>query len=74
MGPMDGIQWGITILMMVAVFTIMEVEKMIRRMLKAQGKDTDDRERWVFDSTAHPDENIELPKGASHLNLTELNH
>ena len=41
MGPMNGIQWGITILMMVLVFIIMEVEKMIRRGLKAKGADTD---------------------------------
>lgn len=41
MGPMNGIQWGITILMMVLVFVVMEVEKMIRRGLKAKGADTD---------------------------------
>jgi len=73
MGPMTGVQWGITILMMFVVFGVMEVEKWGRRALKAKGKDTDDRERWVFDETGHPDQNIELPKGASHLNLTELN-
>mmetsp|Transcript_19101 Transcript_19101/g.55501 ORF Transcript_19101/g.55501 Transcript_19101/m.55501 type:complete len:1061 (-) Transcript_19101:278-3460(-) len=74
MGPMTGTQWGITFLMMFVVFFVMEAEKMLRRGLKAQGKDTDDKERWVFDETEHPDQNIELPKGASHLNLTELNH
>lgn len=74
MGPMNGIQWGITILMMVLVFVVMEVEKMIRRGLKAKGADTDDTERWVFDQTQAPDGDISLPKGASHLNLTELNH
>ena len=47
MGPMTGVQWGITFLMMVLVFLVMEVEKMIRRGLKAKGADTDDRERWV---------------------------
>jgi magnesium-transporting ATPase (P-type) len=73
MGPMDGAQWGITFLMMFAVFFIMEIEKAVRRMLKASGADTDDNERWMFDKTQHPDQNIELPKGASHLNLTELN-
>ena len=70
MGPMTGIQWGITILMMVLVFVVMEVEKMIRRGLKAKGADTDDRERWVFDKSEAPDGDIALPKGASHLNLT----
>ena len=74
MGPMNGIQWGITILMMVLVFVVMEVEKMIRRGLKAKGADTDDVERWLFDQTQAPDGDMSLPKGASHLNLTELNH
>lgn len=47
MGPMTGIQWGITMVMMVLVFVVMEVEKMIRRGLKAKGADTDDKERWM---------------------------
>jgi len=74
MGPMTGIQWGITILMMVVVFVVMEIEKAIRRVLKAQGKDTDDKEKWIFDDTEHPDVNMDLPKGASHLNLVEMTH
>jgi magnesium-transporting ATPase (P-type) len=44
MSGMDGIQWAIVVLFMVVTFAVMETEKAIRRMLKAQGKDTDDRE------------------------------
>jgi hypothetical protein len=35
---------AIVVLFMVVTFVVMETEKAIRRMLKAQGKDTDDRE------------------------------
>jgi len=73
MGAMDGAQWGITVMMMFAVFFVMEVEKAVRRSLKAGGADTDDTERWMFDKSQHPDQNIALPKGASRLNLSELN-
>ena len=73
MAPMDGNQWGVTIFMMLIVFAVMETEKYVRRGLKAAGADTDDKERWVLDYTDHPEEDIALPKGASHLNLTELN-
>ena len=69
----DGNQWGVTIFMMLIVFAVMETEKYVRRGLKAAGADTDDKERWVLDYTDHPEEDIALPKGASHLNLTELN-
>jgi magnesium-transporting ATPase (P-type) len=46
---MNGIQWGVTVGAMVIVFGVMEIEKAIRRVLKANGKDTDDREAWLFD-------------------------
>jgi magnesium-transporting ATPase (P-type) len=49
MSPMSGIQWGVTFGLMLAVFLVMEAEKAIRRMLKASGHDTDDREAWLFD-------------------------
>jgi magnesium-transporting ATPase (P-type) len=49
MSGMNGIQWGITIAGMAIVFFTMEAEKALRRVLKAQGKDTDDREKWLFD-------------------------
>jgi magnesium-transporting ATPase (P-type) len=74
MTPMGGEHWGITIAMMFIVFIVMELEKALRRALKAKGADTDDRERFLWDKSQHIDQNIELPKGASHLNLTELNH
>jgi len=44
MGPQDVLQWGIVILFMVITFAVMETEKAIRRNLKKDGVDTDDRE------------------------------
>ena len=51
MSPMDGIQWGITILFTVSMFIIMEVEKLIRlNVLHQKGRITDDdAEKWIFD-------------------------
>jgi magnesium-transporting ATPase (P-type) len=54
MAPMDGRQWGITFLLMVVVFLIMEAEKALRRYLKARGEDVDDREAWIFDEEVEP--------------------
>eukprot|EP00978_Attheya_sp_CCMP212_P023485 scaffold72061_cov51-Attheya_sp.AAC.1 len=54
MAPMDGPQWGITFLLMVVVFLIMEAEKALRRNLKARGEDVDDREAWIFDEEVQP--------------------
>jgi magnesium-transporting ATPase (P-type) len=72
MGPMEGFQWGIVFLLGICVFMIMEAEKAVRRFLKAQGKDTDDLDYGFLDVPPTPDEDIALPKGASHLKLTEL--
>jgi magnesium-transporting ATPase (P-type) len=72
MGPMKGFQWGICFLFGFCVFIVMEAEKAVRRGLKEQGKDTDDTGYGFFDTPPKPDENIALPKGASHLKLTEL--
>jgi magnesium-transporting ATPase (P-type) len=72
MGPQKAVGWGITILCTFIVFVVMETEKAFRRFLMAQGADTDDREYGYFDSEPHPNQDISLPKGASHLNLTEL--
>ena len=44
MGPQDGLQWGIVLLAMVITFLVMEAEKAVRRNLKKDGFDTDDRE------------------------------
>eukprot|EP00538_Stauroneis_constricta_P000292 CAMPEP_0119546092 /NCGR_PEP_ID=MMETSP1352-20130426/649_1 /TAXON_ID=265584 /ORGANISM="Stauroneis constricta, Strain CCMP1120" /LENGTH=1057 /DNA_ID=CAMNT_0007590755 /DNA_START=555 /DNA_END=3728 /DNA_ORIENTATION=- len=74
MGPMKPEQWGVVVLAMVIVFIVMEIEKSVRRYLMDLGEDTDDREYGVFDAPpAEPNEDVSLPKGASHLNLTELN-
>merc|ERR1712232_821713 len=43
MGPMDLDQWGIVAIFMGAMLIIMETEKLIRRFLKSQNVDTDDR-------------------------------
>jgi len=46
---------------------------MLRRYLKEQAFDVDDHEYGIFDDTpAPPDQDISLPKGASHLKLTEV--
>jgi magnesium-transporting ATPase (P-type) len=76
MRGMDGVGWAIVFGFMAAVFIIMEIEKAIRRCLKAKGADTDDREDNIFDAPAHVGtaEEMKMPKGASKLNLTELAH
>ena len=76
MKGMDWFGWVCVVVSMAIVFIVMELEKALRRVLKARGADTDDREQGIFDSTpvdAAPDA-MKLPKGASKLNLTELNH
>jgi len=73
MGPMHGEQWLVVVLAMFIVFIIMEIEKGVRRSLMQSGADTDDREYGVFDDPPTPNPDVSLPKGASHLNLTELN-
>lgn len=75
MKGMDGIGWGLTFASMFIVFFAMEIEKAIRRNLKAKGADTDDREVPFFtESVAQPNVDMSMPKGASKLNLQELAH
>jgi len=77
MKGMDGLGWGLTIASMVIVFGVMEVEKAIRRSLKAKGADTDDRIEPFFTdgvTAVHGNEIMKMPKGASKLNLQELAH
>jgi len=74
MKGMDGFGWMLVIVAMVVIFVVMELEKALRRSLKASGSDTDDREPGPFDSTVAPPVDMKLPKGASKLNLQELNH
>lgn len=73
MKGMDGLGWGLTVASMVFVFSVMEIEKAIRRSLKASGADTDDREAEFFDAAPAPVD-MTMPKGASKLNLQELSH
>jgi magnesium-transporting ATPase (P-type) len=72
MGPMEGFQWGICLLCNVTVFVVMEIEKAIRRYMKERGIDADDVEYGYWDTHPTPNQDISLPKGASHLRLTEL--
>jgi len=73
MRPMYGWQWGLVALGATIVFLVMEAEKAFRRFLKARGSDVDDHEYGMFDSTPPlPDQDISLPKGASHLKLTNI--
>jgi magnesium-transporting ATPase (P-type) len=72
MKPLKAKQWGVVILFMFVTFFVMEAEKALRRRLKAQGADTDDREQGWLDEVVVEEEHVTLPKGASKLNLVEL--
>jgi len=75
MRGMDGNGWGITFLFMFITFFVMEIEKGVRRMLRAKGSDTDDNEYGVFDNQAEANASTHgklLPTGASKLNLVSL--
>lgn len=72
MGPMKLFQWGLVALGGFIVLIGLEMEKALRRYLKKQGSDVDDVEYGMFDSEVSPDQDISLPKGASHLKLTEI--
>lgn len=74
MGPMEGFQWGIVLLCGVVVFVVMEIEKAVRRSLKNSGSDTEDAEYGFMDTPPTGSPDMSLPKGASHLKLTELQH
>ena len=73
MGPMRWAQWLLVLLSMFVTFTVMEIEKAFRRYLASLGEDTDDRDYGVFDGAQEPpNQDVSLPKGASHLALSEL--
>jgi len=73
MAPMYAFQWGLVLLGGIIVFLGLELEKAFRRYLKARNYDTEDAEYGMFDSTPpEPNQDITLPKGASHLKLTEI--
>merc|ERR1712194_565587 len=74
MGPMTIEQWGIVALFSFVVFLVMEIEKAVRRSLLKGGADVNDAEYGYFDTVPTPNQDISLPKGASHLNLKTLNN
>jgi magnesium-transporting ATPase (P-type) len=72
MEGMQAFQWGLVALGCVIVFLVLEAEKALRRKLKASGSDVEDREFGMFDTATAPDQDIALPKGASHLKLANI--
>jgi hypothetical protein len=72
MAPMKLFQWGIVLLGGIIVFVGLEMEKALRRYLKENGSDVDDTEYGIFDTEPTPEQDITLPKGASHLKLTGI--
>lgn len=72
MAPMYWFQWGIVLAGGIFVFVGLEAEKALRRYLKEQGSDVDDVEFGMFDEAPAPNQDISLPKGASHLKLTGI--
>lgn len=72
MRPMKAFQWGLVLLGGLFVFVGLEAEKALRRYLKDKGSDVEDAEYGIFDSEPHPDQDISLPKGASHLKLAKV--
>mmetsp|Transcript_35074 Transcript_35074/g.74806 ORF Transcript_35074/g.74806 Transcript_35074/m.74806 type:complete len:1070 (-) Transcript_35074:189-3398(-) len=77
MKGMDWDGWICVVVSMVIVFVFMEIEKAIRRSLKAKGADTDDRATPFFTDGSAEKPGVgamKMPKGVSKLNLQELNH
>lgn len=74
MEGMDWLLWMLVLASMVIVFFAMEAEKALRRVLKASGADTDDNADHLIADRPMPNATLEMPKGASKLNLQELSH
>lgn len=75
MRGMDGLGWMITFIFMFVTFFVMELEKGLRRILRAKGSDTDDKEYGMFDNTEEATAEVNgklLPPGASSLNLVAM--
>jgi len=72
MGPMKAFQWGIVLLGGLIVFVGLEMEKALRRYLKENGSDVDDADYGIFDTEPQHNQDISLPKGASHLRLSQI--
>jgi magnesium-transporting ATPase (P-type) len=71
MEGIDGRQWGVVVLAMVAVFIIMETEKAVRNYLTHLKYDTDDREYGRFDAKPEPDK-TPLPSEVRRFGHNEL--
>ena len=74
MEGMDWILWMFVLGSMAIVFIVMELEKALRRSLKAGGTDTDDSNDHLIADRAPANVSLDMPKGASKLNLQELSH
>jgi len=73
MEGMAGFQWGLVVLSCVITMIVLELEKAFRRFLLARGVDVKDEEYGMFDSgRPEVDQDIRLPKGASHLKLVNV--
>lgn len=68
---MEGWQWGVTLLLTLGVFIVMETEKCLRNYLTALKYDTDDKEAdEVFDMKPDPD--APLPAEVNQFGKNEL--
>ena len=65
-------QWAIVAFLDIALFIVAEFEKTEHRHLKPRGSDINDAEYGFMYVEVHPDQDISLTKGTSHLKLTEL--
>jgi len=72
METMNGSMWGVAIAGMVITFIVMELEKALRRRLKAAGNDTDDRELDGLDRGDDRTSHMHLPANAHKLGTAEL--
>jgi len=73
MAAMDGFQWFIVAVFCLVTFTVMEVEKLIRRIIHDNGVDTDDLEYGMFDDAQNTPEPLsaDVNEDIKHLGLTD---
>merc|ERR1711865_1207505 len=69
MGPMDLFQWLIVLVFFFVTFSVMEAEKLIRRLAHDKGADTDDLEYGAFDNLNNEQEPLsaDVAKDIKHL-------
>lgn len=72
MTGMKGAQWGVVVLMMAAVFIVMEVEKCVRNYLSSLKYDVDDLEPDALLDAAPQLDNSPLPDEVSRFGRNEL--